>query len=319
MGFPVEPPRRQPYNRPDASPPAQGQHWFDASPNNRAPEPPPVSQPGSQPGSQPTRPQGRPAEPPRERPRQEMWSPYDEGPRSRRPIFIAAGAFAALVAAGIGLAVLANSDPAPVPGATSPAAEAPIAPPANTVEGKFGFASSRETDPHRLTLNEVFNRKKVKIGGQNYLMTTRRTDTKCDKAVVGAKLQKALTAAKCNQLLRASFRDTSGKVIGTVGVANLKTSAGASKVVSVGSGKEREEYLKPLPGKDKVTKLLGTGEAFVGEWRHGHYAVMVWFQFKDGHLPKKTEVKKLNQAAFGAADATVTPALEARTLTGKRP
>ena len=31
-------------------------------------------------------------------------------------------------------------------------------------------------------------------------MTTRRTDKKCDKAVVGEKLQKALTAAKCNQL-----------------------------------------------------------------------------------------------------------------------
>jgi hypothetical protein len=309
MGFPVEPPRRQPYNRPDASPPAQGQHWFDASPNNRPPEPPPQA-------AQPQEPSARA---PRERPRQEMWSPYDEGPRSRRPIFIAAGAFAALVAAGIGLAMLANSDPAPLPGATGPTAQAPLVPPADTAKGKFGFASSRATDPHLLTLNEVFKRQKVRIGGQTYLMTTRRTDKKCDKAVVGAKLQKALIAAKCNQLLRASFRDASGKVIGTVGVANLKTSAGASKVVSVGSGKEREEYIKPLPGKDKVTKLLGTGEAFVGEWRHGHYAVMVWFQYKDGHLPKKTEVKKLNQAAFGAADATVTPALESRTLTGKRP
>ncbi|WP_436761205.1 hypothetical protein [Streptosporangium sp. V21-05] len=312
MGFPVEPPRRQPYDRPDGSPPAQGQHWFDASPNNRPPEPPPQA-------TQPTGPRGRSAEPPKERPRQEMWSPYDEGPRSRRPIFIAAGAFAALVAAGIGLAVLANSDPVPVPGAADPTAEAPLVPPANTADGKFGFASSRAGDPHLLTLNEVFKRKKVRIGGQTYLMTTRRTDKKCDKAVVGEKLQKALVAAKCNQLLRASFRDASGKIIGTVGVANLKTSAGASKVVSVGSGKEREEYLKPLPGKDKVTKLLGTGEAFVGEWRHGHYAVMVWFQYKDGHLPKKTEVKKLNQAAFGAADATITPALESRSLTGKRP
>ncbi|MFB9678528.1 hypothetical protein [Streptosporangium vulgare] len=312
MGFPVEPPRRQPYDRPDAPPPAQGQHWFDASPNNRPPEPSPQA-------TQPAGPRGRPAKPPKERPRQEMWSPYDEGPRSRRPIFIAAGAFAALVAAGIGLAVLANSDPAPVPGAADPTAEAPLLPPSSTAEGKFGFASSRAGDPHLLTLNEVFKRKKVKIGGQTYLMTTRRTDKKCDKAVVGEKLQKALVAAKCNQLLRASFRDASGKIIGTVGVANLKTSAGASKVVSVGSGKEREEYLKPLPGKDKVTKLLGTGEAFVGEWRHGHYAVMVWFQYKDGHLPKKTEVKKLNQAAFGTADATITPALESRSLTGKRP
>ncbi|MEV0751019.1 hypothetical protein [Streptosporangium sp. NPDC050280] len=312
MGFPVEPPRRQPYNRPDASPPAQGQHWFDASPNNRPPAPP-------SPAPQAPRPQGRPTEAPNERPRKEMWSPYDEGPRSRRPIYIAAGAFAALVAAGIGLAVLANSDPDPVPGATEPTAAAPLIPPANTAKGKFGFASSRASDPHPLTLNEVFKNKKIRIGGQTYLMTTRRTDKKCDKAVVGEKLQKALTSARCNQLLRASFRDASGKIIGTVGVANLKTSAGASKVVSASTGKEREEYIKPLPGKDKVTKLLGTGEAFVGEWRHGHYVVMVWFQYKDGHMPKKTEVKKLNQAAFGAADATVTPALESRTLTGKRP
>ncbi|MET8047963.1 hypothetical protein ABZU75_10190 [Streptosporangium sp. NPDC005286] len=308
MGFPVEPPRRQPYNRPDASPPAQGQHWFDASPHNRAPEPPRAPQ------TPPVQPP-----PPQERPRQEMWSPYDEGPRSRRPIFIALGALAALIAGGVGLAVLANSDPAPVPGAATPSAQAPLVPPANIANGKFGLASSRATDPYALTLNEVFKHRKVRIGKQNYLMTTRRTDRKCGEAVVGDKLKKALTAAKCTQLLRASFRDASGKIIGTVGVANLKTSAGATKVVSASSGKEREEYIKPLPGKDKVTKLLGTGEAFVGEWRHGHYVVMVWFQYKDGHLPKKNEVKQLNQSAFGAADATVTPALESRSLTGKRP
>ena len=88
-----------------------------------------------------------------------MWSPYDRGgPAPRRPIYIAAGAFAALVAAGIGLAVLANSDPDPVPGATEPTAAAPLIPPANTAKGKFGFASSRASDPHPLTLNEVFKK-----------------------------------------------------------------------------------------------------------------------------------------------------------------
>lgn len=310
MGFPVEPPRRQPYQRPDASPPAQGQHWFDPSPPNRAAEPPPQSPQAPQPA--------QPPQPP-ERPRQERWSPYDEGPGAYRPIFIAVGALAALVAGGIGLAMLAGSDSTPAPDATGPSAEAPAAPPANIAGGKFGYASSRTTDPYSLTLNEVFKSKRVRIGGQTYLMTTRRTDKKCADAAVGTKLQKTLTAARCTQLLRASFRDTSGKIIGTVGVANLRTSAGASKVVSVSSGKEREEYLKPLPGKDKVTKLLGTGEAFVGEWSHGHYAIMVWFQYKDGHSPKKTEVKKLNQVAYGVTDATITPALESRSLTGKRP
>ncbi|MFC7645293.1 hypothetical protein ACFQX6_35150 [Streptosporangium lutulentum] len=91
---------------------------------------------------------------------------------------------------------------------------------------KFGYAAARTTDPLTLTLNEVFRNKKIKIGGQSYLMTTRRADKKCGDAVVGSKLQKALTGGKCNQLLRASFRDASGKIIGTVGVANLSTSKG---------------------------------------------------------------------------------------------
>jgi hypothetical protein len=314
MGFPGEPPRRQPYNQPNTSPPPQGDHWFDPAPYNRAPAAGAAQ--GARP-SQPQPPQQQQPPPLQEQPRPQRWSPYDEGPRSRRPIYIAIGALCALIAGGVGLAVLANSD-TPATGTESPPA-ASGAPLPNIPGKKFGFATSRTTDRYLLTLDEVFKNKKLKINGRSYLMTTRRADKKCVNAVVGGKLQKALTGAKCNQFLRASFRDASGKIIGTVGVANLSTSTGASKVVSAGTGKEREEYLKPLPGKDTVTKFLGTGEAFVGEWSHGHYTVMAWFQYKDGHLPKKTEVKKLNQAAFDVADATVTPALESRSLTGKRP
>ncbi|MEV4244006.1 hypothetical protein AB0J63_11400 [Streptosporangium canum] len=350
MGFPGEPPRRQPYVQPDASPPAQGEHWFEPAshgptphgptphgptPHGRGPYgldptaaagPPQSPRPGQHPEQlqQPAQPERRAEQPERraaqpEQPRQAMWSPYDEGPRSRRPIFIAAGGLGVLVAGGIGLAMLANSDPTPQSSTASPPARASDAPIPSNPGGKFGFAASRATDSHPLRLKEVFKSRKVTFGGQSYLMTTSRLDKKCKDAVVGAKLQKALTAGKCTQFLRASFRDASGKIIGTVGVANLRTSAAASKVASVGAGKSREEYLKALPGKDKVTKFLGTGEAFAGGWSHGHYAVMVWFQYKDGHLPKKAEVKQLNQAAFGATDATVTPALESRSLTGKRP
>ncbi|MEU9835435.1 hypothetical protein AB0D67_28205 [Streptosporangium sp. NPDC048047] len=392
MGFPGEPPRRQPYVLPDApTPPSRGEHppgspphdrpgvtptgdggWF-ASPGRPSEQPYDASEPrggsgqpyddsGSRGGS--GWPYGAPQPPPErheaapsagesparedagsgaapyertsrrragsprttgepagapEQPRQAMWSPYDEGPRSYRPfIFIGAG-LAVLVAAGFGLAALAGSDDVPPSATASPPAKTSGAQLPDVPDGKFGFAASRTTDPGRLTLDELFKRKKVAHGGQRFEMTVRRNDTKCKDAVVGDKLQKALTGGKCNQLLRASFRDASGKIIGTVGVANLKTSASASKVVSTVRGKSLEEYLKALPGKDKVTKSLGSGEAFAGGWTHGHYAVLVWFQYKDGHLPKKTEVKKLNQAAFGAVDATVTPALEARSLTGKRP
>lgn len=314
MGFPGEPPRRQPYVQPEGQvPPAQGERWFESPQPGHAPGRAPESAATPGPSVPPRRPQ------PPEQPQQAMWSPYDDGPRSRRPILIAVGALGALVAVGVGLAMLAGSEEPPASGTASPPASASSAPAPHTPGGKFGFAAARATDPHPLTLSELFKHRKASYGGQTYLMTTRRTDKKCKDAVVGDKLQKALTDGKCTQILRASFRDASGKIIGTVGVANLRTSAAAAKVVSVGAGKSREEYLKALPGKDTVTKFLGTGEAFAGGWRHGHYAVMVWFQYKDGHLPKKAEVKPLNRAAFGAADATVTPALESRSLTGKRP
>jgi hypothetical protein len=176
MGFPGEPPRRQPYNQPDASPPTQGEHWFDASPHNRAPEGARAAQGAWPPPSQPQQPPSPPQQPPhhQERPRQERWSPYDEGPRSRRPIYIAVGALAALIAGGIGLAMLANSDPPAATSTASPPAADSRAPAPNTPDDKFGFATARKTDPLLLTLNEVFKNKKVKIGGQSYLMTTRR-------------------------------------------------------------------------------------------------------------------------------------------------
>ncbi|MFJ2030386.1 hypothetical protein [Streptosporangium sp. NPDC087985] len=335
MGFPGEPPRRQPYVQPDTPPPAQGERWFEPAPHNQSPRGSESVPYGHAPRGAEAAPYGqaprdvdpadtaRPAQPeqpePPEQPRKAMWSPYDEGPRSRRPIFIALGALGALIAGGVGLAVLANSDPPPDPHTAAPPAQASSVPLPSSPKGKFGFAGSRATDRYALTLNELFGHRKVALGRQRYEMTTRRTDKKCNDAVVGSNIQKALTAGRCTQLLRASFRDTAGAIIGTVGVANLSTSAAASKVISAGAGKSREEYLKALPGKDDVTKFLGKGEAFAGGWSHGHYAVMVWFQYKDGHLPKDDEVKKLNQAAFGAVDATVTPALEARSLTGKRP
>ncbi|GGK55246.1 hypothetical protein Ppa06_12100 [Planomonospora parontospora subsp. parontospora] len=264
--------------------------------------------------SEPTEPGRRPKK------QKQAWSPYEEGPRALLPTFVAVGVIGMLVAGGIGLAVFASSgddSPGGAADAPAPAATKPVIP-ANP-GGTFGFAESRKTDPGKLTLDELFKSRKARHKGQTYLMTARRNDKKCKDAVVGSGLQKALTAGRCNQLVRASFRDASGKIIGTLGVANLDTSSAAAKVVKAARGKESQQYLKVLPGKDKVTKLLGTGEAFVGGWRHGHYAVLVWFQYKDGHLPSKAEAKKLNAAAFGVADATVTPALESRSLTGKRP
>ena len=147
-------------------------------------------------------------------------------------------------------------------------------------------------------------------------MRVSRRDKVCKNAVEGEKIQKALKAARCNQIIRASFEDSTGKIIGTVGVANLSTSTGAKRVASAGAAKERKDYIKPLQGKG-ATKFLGSGEALAGAWTHGHYAVLLWFQFKDGHKPTDADVKRLSRAASDITDKTVFPALDTRALTGR--
>ncbi|MFD1931346.1 hypothetical protein ACFSKW_07660 [Nonomuraea mangrovi] len=251
--------------------------------------------------------------------RSAMWSPYDEGPRSRTPLWFALGGLLVLGALVAGLVVMWNSegpDPTadPVGRASAPPADQPVAP-----ADKYGFAAARETDPDALTQKELFPKKKFTVSGRSYEVTTLKTDKKCGDAAEGDKLDKALKSAKCTQLIRATFKDKSGKVIGTVGVANLVDGKGAAKVAaSVRAKGESKLFVKPLAGKDDITKFIGAGEASVHVATHGHYAVMLYVQFKDGHKPDKKDAKQLSQASVDVTKATVYPALDSRSLSGRR-
>ncbi|MEV7967764.1 hypothetical protein AB0O34_17515 [Sphaerisporangium sp. NPDC088356] len=256
-----------------------------------------------------------PSSPPMEKRRREPEEPFRR--RSRTPYFIAGGVVALIVAAGAGIVIMSGGDD-PVstaaPAGTRPAAQVPL------VAGQGdNFTVSRKTDPQPLTLKEVFGHKKVTVKGRSYLMTVRRTEKKCKDAVHGTGMQKALTTGRCTQFLRASFRDAAGKLIGTVGVANLNTSSSAKKAAKAGTGGELEDYVTPLPGKDSATKLLGSGsDSYATAWAQGHYLVLLWFQYKDGHKPSKTELKALNRAAVDITEASVFSALDTRALTGSR-
>jgi hypothetical protein len=235
-------------------------------------------------------------------------------PSRLRPILLSVGAVVLLAAAGGGLYVVhQNNVQQAAAVSASPTASPTVGP--RRPPGKYGFAASRKTDPAALTTKELFPRTRIKSGRRTYVMRVSRRDKVCKNAVEGERIQKALKAAKCNQIVRASFEDSTGKIIGTVGVANLSTSAGARRVATAGATKERKDYVKPLQGKG-ATKFLGNGEALAGAWTHGHYAVLLWFQFKDGHKPTADEVKQLNRAASDITDKTVFPALDTRALTG---
>jgi hypothetical protein len=149
------------------------------------------------------------------------WSPYDEESRSRAPLWFAIGGVVVLGLLGGGIALMWNA------GGPSTAEADPLrtsAPLPSVPPGKYGYATDRSTDPDPITVKEIFGtKKKFSFSGRDYEMTITAKDKKCTDGALGDKLQKALKDGKCNQLVRASFRDKQGKVIGTVGVANLTT------------------------------------------------------------------------------------------------
>nr|WP_152992575.1 hypothetical protein [Nonomuraea pusilla] len=239
------------------------------------------------------------------------WSPYDEGSRSRGPIWFAIGGVLVLGLLGGGLAVMWNAGGSETVASRPTRTSAPLP---TVPGGEFGFAEARTTDPDPITVKEIFgSKKKITYDGRSYEMTITSKDKKCTDGALGDRLQKALKSAKCTQLVRASFRDKPGKVIGTIGVANLKSSATARKVAKSGDTKN---YVKPLAGKDTVTKYLGSGSGGAKIWTHGHYAIMVWFQNKDGSKPDSKASKLLTQAIKDLTKATVFKALDHRSLTG---
>jgi hypothetical protein len=311
----------QPQSRPFETPQPQSRPYETPQPQNRTYETPqPQSRSFQEQGNDRAR--AREAEKPLPRPPMETRrSEPDPGEqRSRAPLFLAGGVVALIVAVGAGIVIMSHiEDPVSTAGPAASARPSAPAPIVGAPDDKYGFAASRKTDPQPLSLKELFGHKKVSAHGRSYLMTVRRADKKCNDAVHGTGIQKALTTARCTQFLRASFRDAPGKLIGTVGVANLSSAASAKKAAKAGTGGELEDYVTPLPGKDSATKLLGGGgDSYATAWSQGHYLVLLWFQYKDGHKPSKTELKHLNQAAVDITEASVFSALDTRALTGAR-
>ncbi|WP_066933582.1 hypothetical protein [Microtetraspora fusca] len=334
-------PPQQPGGYPAAAPPRQPGGYPLGSPTGGFPsgaQPGDLTSGGSQPSgtesgappaadprdgrasasAEPSRTERRGAEPSRAERRaaessEPPWDPYGPVPFWRRPLVLCLAGLALIGALFAGLWVAASREEppraAPKPTPTPP----PVSP---APGGKYGYAGSRTTDKTPLTATELFGQKKVTAGSRSYIRTKVNKEKKCADGVSGEKITKALKAGGCTQLIRASYKDGTGKIIGTIGVANVKTTTAAKKVASAGGGKERQDFLKPLPGTDDISKSLGTGDAYAGGWIHGHYTILLWFQFKDGHNPSKTELKRLYQAALDITEKTVFAALDTRSLTG---
>ncbi|WP_019632579.1 hypothetical protein [Actinomadura atramentaria] len=203
--------------------------------------------------------------------------------RGRTPLVVAGSAAAGLVlvAAGFfGSSMLKSDDDKPAPRkaaaqtATRPTAKVtPTVPPLEPVKLR-----SRATDPKPLTLREAFGKKSFTGGGQKYLRTAVRSGS-CAAGVTGAAFVAALKKAGCSQGLRATYARKDGKLIGTVGVLNLRSEKAARYAAKAAAAKSA--HLTALPGTG-VTAKNGKGEALGSAQVKGHYLVLTWVQRPDG-------------------------------------
>ncbi|MGI5165291.1 hypothetical protein ACQEU3_13110 [Spirillospora sp. CA-253888] len=212
--------------------------------------------------------------------------PTPPGGRRRNLPLIIGGSLVAgvlLIGGGVAASTMLKDDPKPAKPGGAPAAGKPKAPAKPTAPPSPSFVpvklKSRQSDPKPLSLAEVFGKSSFKAGKQKYVRAGAKATKGCTGTVTGATLTNAVKKGGCSQALRASYARTDRKLIGTVGILNLKTENAAKLARKAALAKD--SFLQPLPGAGS-TKTLGKGEALGTAEVRGHYLVMTWVQRPDG-------------------------------------
>jgi hypothetical protein len=186
--------------------------------------------------------------------------------------------------------------------------------------GQFCHIETAADDPAPLTVTELypkaFSNPKDK---QTYSLVADKTDTTCTDAVIDAStsnpvLASALKAGKCKQVVRASYVTSDGKLMGTIGVANLTSTSAAQKA---GKLVGQNDFVAPLMSKTGVAAKLGNGTGLIEADLKGHYLIMIWAEYVNGTNPTTAaQDAPLKQFSSDLVQDTANNALDARLLTG---
>jgi hypothetical protein len=191
---------------------------------------------------------------------------------------------------------------------------APGSPGFDKTLGKWQHIGTRAEDPDPLTLTGLFP-PRFTLDEVSYVRTAASATTHCSLAVFGSELQAALQSGHCTQVLRASYISGDGKMMGTIGVVNLITSAAAQQAGKVTGP---DEIIAPLSSKKGPTSKLGNGTGVVQAEIKGHYLILMWAEFANLKSPSTAAQKQqLEQFAGSLVTGSANIDLSTRMLTGK--
>jgi hypothetical protein len=207
-------------------------------------------------------------------------------------VALAVGAVLILaVAAGVFLLNTARNQGSTTAGPSTRPTTAPAATPTPTPTptlGPFGHIASRKADPLPVTITQLFPHT-FTSGTISFARTISQRGKSCTAVIVGTSLQAAVKAAKCNQVVRASYLSAVRKEMGTIGVLNLTS---ATKAEHAGRAAGPSDYIQQLRAHKGPTHLLGKGAGIEEAATKGHYLILIWVQFTNRHKPKTAGQRK---------------------------
>ena len=244
-----------------------------------------------------------------------------KNPRGKRRLLIAG---TAVVVAGILAAAGYVFVLKPKPSTVSPTSAAPLPSPGSGSAataacvkqfGQYCHIELRTDDPAPLTLAELFPPAFVnETDHGSFTRAGTKLDTTCSKAVIGQDLIGALQDGKCTQVLRASYFSGDGKMMGTIGVANLSTT---NEAHHAGKLVGNSDFVDPLSTTTGVTSKLGKGTGIVEAEYKGHYLIMIWAEFASTNAPaNNTQDQQLQQFGADLIAGTANISLSQRMLNG---
>ncbi|HEY3734469.1 MAG TPA: hypothetical protein VGL63_11175 [Streptosporangiaceae bacterium] len=180
--------------------------------------------------------------------------------------------------------------------------------------GPWQHIATRAGDSAPLTLSQLFPAQ-FTVGSASYVRTVQLGETNCAHAVFGSKLQAAVHKYGCSQVMRASYLSAGQRLMGTIGVLNLTSSAGAGLVGKAAGSSQFIAQLTAATGPThNLTKGTGLEEAEV----KGHYLILIWAEFTTLRAPK-TAAQKTQLKSFSAnlISRTANISLTSRMVTGK--
>jgi hypothetical protein len=203
--------------------------------------------------------------------------PSGRRPSSKKILAITVAVAALAVAAGA--FVVLRSHPAKRTTQAPPSAASPTGP--ASLASKI---DSVATDPKPITRAEIFPASHITADGRQFVRVATAVNRNCALSARGA-FAAALMASNCERVVRATYVDTSKRIVVTAGVAALPTKAAAERV-NRAKRLKRNIWFAGLNGKPgSGAQMISVTGGYAYGLVDGRYIIFAYATYTNGQTP----------------------------------